>query len=112
MANDVEKKRQELLKAASDRLPDPVHTIAFLEHQMDLMGRIILDLADNATGLTEEQLERVLMLQELIDYSSVDFNNLKHPLQSYKIPKAVEQKAYTRLIQDRYLKAQQREGIF
>lgn len=103
--------KQELLETAASMLPDPVKTIALLEHQIDLIGQIVLDLADDAT-LSEAAQERVIMLQLIMEHSSVDFEHIEEQLHAYKIPKAIEKKAYTRLIQERYLQAQIRAGVF
>lgn len=108
----TESKKDELRMIASNQLEDPIIVIAYLEHQMDLMARIILDLAENVNSLTEEQKQRVEMLKGLMNHSSIDFNDLDNPLHAYKIPKTIENKEYTRLVQYRYLQAQIKEGIF
>ena len=110
-----EEKKQELLKVATEHLPDSLKTIAFLEHQMDLMAAIILDLADVANAVdvfNEDQLKRLEVLKSLMSHSSVNFDDLDNPLQAYKLPACINQKYYTRLIQDRYLVAQMKAGIF
>jgi hypothetical protein len=103
--------KEELRQTAASMLNDPVLIMAFVEHQMDLMGQLILDLAENAT-LTPEQQERVDMLKQIMQYSSIDFANISNILQAYKVPKTAENKQHTRMVQDRYLKAQMRAGVF
>ena len=82
---------------------------------MDLMAAIILDLADVANAVdafNEDQLKRLEVLKSLMSHSSVNFDDLDNPLQAYKLPACINQKYYTRLIQDRYLVAQMKAGIF
>lgn len=110
-----DEKKQELLKVATEYLPDSLKTIAFLEHQMDLMSAIILDLVEGINAeevFNEDQLKRLESLKSLMIHSSVKFDEIDNPLQSYKIPACINQKYYTRLIQDRYLTAQMKAGIF
>lgn len=106
-------KKEELRKIAGELLPDPLITMAYVEHQMDLMGQLILDVIES-TGveLSPEAEARVEMLQELMKHSSVNFERIQDQLQSYKLPKAIEYKERTRTVQDRYLKAQIKEGVF
>jgi len=108
MAKD---KKQELREVAASQMADPVITMAYLEHQMDLMGQLIIDLSDGVE-LPPEKAARLEMLKSVMQNSSVDFNDITNPLQSYKIPTMTEHKKQTRLIQYRYLQAQMREGLF
>lgn len=104
-------KKEELRKIAGELLPDPLITMAYVEHQIDLIGQIVIDLAESAS-LNPEQQKRLDMLKGVMKHSSIDFVNIKHQLQSYKIPKATEYKERTRSVQERYLQAQIKEGVF
>lgn len=100
-----------LRETAKSELPDPIITLAYVEHQMDLMAQLIVDMAESQT-LSAEATERLNMLKQLLEHSSVDFANLADPLQAYKIPKAIEYKENTRDVSIRYLMAQIRERVF
>jgi hypothetical protein len=110
----MEDKKHELRQIAEKSLPEVIVALGFTEHQIDLMGRLILDIVEglDPASLSPETVERVEMLKQLIYYSSVDFEDLSNPLQAYKIPKAIEVKEKTRDIQGRYLNAQLRAGVF
>lgn len=107
-------KKQELREVAKEYLPDPIIVIGYLEHQLDLISKLVVDLASlvDSNNITPEIQERLDMLNGLLNHSSVNFNNLASPLESYKIPKATDLKAYTRKIQKRYLQKQIEEGFF
>lgn len=107
----MQDKKKALRDTAKDLLPDAVITMAYVEHQMDLMAALIVDLAESA-NLTGPALERLTMLKEILQHSSIDFENLTHPLHSYKIPKTAEYKKDTRIVGMKYLQAQIREGVF
>lgn len=110
----MEDKREILRETAKDMLPDTVIALGFMEHQLDLIGQLVVDLleiVDTTAEIDPAVRTRVDMLKGLLNYSSIDFNNLASPFQSYKIPKATEVKGITRQVQLRYLEAQQREGL-
>lgn len=105
-------KRNELRDIAQSQLPEPIYTMAYMEHQLDLMGQVLLDLAQSAQfeeGSPEAS--RVAALEAVMSKSSIDFDSIEHPLQAYKIPKTVEFKDRTRRVQNRYLQAQIENGI-
>lgn len=107
-------KKQELRETAKEMLPDPIIIIGYLEHQLDLISKLVTDLASliDPNNITPEVQKRLDMLNGLLNYSSVNFDNLTSPLESYKIPKAADLKSYTRKVQKRYLQKQIEEGIF
>jgi hypothetical protein len=105
-------KKVELQDIAKDNLPDPIIIIGLLEHQLDLMGQLIIDLAGDKSELSIEIQGRLDRLQGLLNYTSVNFEKIDDPMEAYKIPKATEIKGVTRKVQRRYLEAQMREGIF
>lgn len=106
-------KKEELRQAAIDMLPDSILSLAYVEHQLDLTGTAVLMMADMFKDqMTEEQMKVIEMLREVLKHSSIDFENIKDVLQSYKIPKTIESKSNTRSIQEQYLLAQIREGVF
>jgi hypothetical protein len=109
MANSEKKK--ELEDIAKEMLPDPIIVIGYLEHQLDLTAQLIVDLADSIT-LTPEAQERLDKLKSLLQHSSINFLDMESPLEAYKIPNAVALKQQTRKVQEKYLKAQIREGVF
>jgi len=104
-------KRDELRENAKAMLPDPIITLAYVEHQMDLMSQLLVDLSEGVSLSVPAQ-QRVEMLKSILKHSSINFNNLTHQLESYKIPKTVEYKAETRVVGERYLKAQLSAGVF
>jgi hypothetical protein len=114
MRMDTKEKKRELRKVAEAMFPEPIIIIGYIEHYIDLMGKVIEDLSSvvDTSQLSPEQQERLNKLKEFLQYSSVDFNNISDPLESYKLPSALQLKADTRNIQRRYLEAQLREGIF
>lgn len=109
----MEERRKELQEIAKDKLPDPIIIIGYLEHQLDLMVKVVSDLASvvDTSTMTQDQKDRLLLVEDFLQQSSVDFDDLSNPLQSYKLPKAKELKIYTRDIQKRYLMKQQKEGL-
>lgn len=106
-------KKEELRDAAIMMLPETVVALGYIEHQMDLIGTITMMLVDSfKDNMTDDQLAIVNMLRDVLKHSSIDFANINDQLQSYKIPKTIENKAAIRLVQEQYLLAQIREGIF
>lgn len=107
-------REKELRDIAKDMLPDPIIVIGYVEHQLDLMAQIISDLAKkvDAETFTEEERERIRMLDAFIQHTSVDFDDPENPLQAYRIPKAIELKEHTRDVQERYIKKKLQEGLF
>lgn len=107
-------KRVELRDTVAEMLPEPVIIIGYLEHQLDLVSKVALDLSKliDQTNMSEGEKNRLVALQDVLVNSSVDFDNMSHPLQSYKIPKAIELKKDTRDVQLRYQNALMREGLF
>jgi predicted translin family RNA/ssDNA-binding protein len=106
-------RKEELRDVVKDLLPEPVIALGYTEHQIDLMAVIIKELAAliDPANITPELQRKLDMLELLIAHSSVDFNNLDSPLEGYKIPGAVNLKAYTRQVQGKYLKKQLEEGL-
>lgn len=107
-------RREELRNIAKDMLPDPIIIIGYLEHQIDLMAKVISDLLPlvDTASLSPDAQTRIEKLNEILTHSSVDFNNINSPLESYKIPTTVQLKGDTREVQKRYLNTQVKEGIF
>jgi carboxypeptidase C (cathepsin A) len=106
--------KTELRETAKTMLEDPMITMAYVEHQMDLVSRLVLDLidiVDTTAELDPAVKQRVEMLRSITAHSSIDFENLTSPFQNYKVPKTVEHKEHTRKVSTRYLQAQLREGI-
>lgn len=107
-------KREQLREIAKNNLPDSVVMQGYAENQMDLIAQVVLDIIgtlDQST-LSQDVLDRINFLKQIMEYSSIDFNNLNDPLQAYKIPMATKTKGLTRDIQSLYLNAQVREGLF
>lgn len=109
----TEDRRKELQGIAKDMLPDPIIVIGYLEHQLDLMAKVIEDLTKlvDTSTMTAEEKNRIQALQGLLEHSSIDFEDLDNPLQSYKLPSAKGLKKRTRDVQRRYLEKQQKEGL-
>lgn len=107
----TEDKKRELREIAKSMLPDPVIIIGYMEHYIDLIAQLVVDLAKSGVELPPEAQERLEKLKSMLQYSSIDFNNIDDPLESYKLPRSEELKKYTRTVQKRYLIAQMREGI-
>ena len=108
----TEDKKRELRETAKNMLPDPIIVIGYMEHYIDLIAKLVVDLAESGIELPQEAQERLELLKSILKYGSVDFNNIDDPLESYKLPKSGELKKYTRAVQKRYLVAQMREGVF
>lgn len=108
----ADNKKEELREIAKSMLPDSIIVIGYLEHQLDLIGRLVLDLFANQTSLSADVQSRLNDLNQLLQYSSIDFSNITSQLESYKIPNATALKEETRKIQKKYLDAQIREGLF
>lgn len=104
-----------LVSAARGALDDPIIIIGYLEHQLDLQGKILHTLAEEvkASGVQlSPALQTLLDLQnQFVSNSSVDFDNMTDQMQSYKIPRAIEKKARTRRVQMMYLLKQKEEGM-
>lgn len=112
-----EQQHSQLRKIAESHLPPTMIILAYMEHQMDITAKVVDDLVTTLKeggaldNMSVEQLERVENLRGLLRHSSVDFDNITDPTQSYKIPKAIDNKETTRVVQDMYLRAQQDRGI-
>lgn len=109
-------KKRELQEVTKKLLPDPIIVIGYMEHYIDLIAKIIIDLTDSLVEsdieLSQEAQDRLEKLKSILQYSSINFDDIDNPLEYYKIPKSEELKKYTRFVQKRYLDAQIREGIF
>lgn len=110
MADD---KKQELEEILGKALPNPLIVLAYMEHQVDLASQLIVDIAE-ATGVTlsAEAENRLSLLKDLLAQSSIDFANITDQLQAYKIPNAAALKGLIHRVEDKYLQAQIREGVF
>lgn len=104
-------RQKELQTAAAKMLPDLTLTMGFMEHQIDLISQIAVGLAER-NELSDTDRELVEILKTVLEFKSVDFSNMQHPMESYKIPKLIESKKRTRIVQMQYLQAQVREGMF
>lgn len=107
----TEDKKRELRETAKNMLPDPIIIIGYMEHYIDLIAKLVVDLAESGVELPPEAQERLEKLKSMLQHSSIDFNNMDDPLESYKLPRSEELKKYTRTVQKRYLIAQMREGV-
>lgn len=106
----MSKRKEELTIAAASMLNDPTITMGLMEHQVDLIAKVVLALADKYP-LDEQDQQAVESLKSIMQFSSINFNNLDHPFESYKIPRVIEGKERTRMVQEKYLQAQLREGL-
>jgi hypothetical protein len=86
--------------------------LGYLEHQVDLLSKLVQDLAEivDTTKITPEVQERLDKLGEVMTNSSIDFDNLEDPMQSYKLPGTVATKGKLRDVQLRYLQAKANRG--
>lgn len=107
----ADNKKQELRDVAAGQMADPIITLAYIEHQMDLTSQLVIDLASKF-DLSPAEAERLEMLKSIMEHSSINFANIQDMLESYKVPKTKEHKKATRTIQIRYLLAQVKAGIF
>lgn len=101
----------EISKAAEKEINIPI-TLAFMEHQLDFVTKLVISLADRVSDLNDEEKMIVESMKATIQHSSVDFQNMDHPYESYKVPAMVKQKSDTRLLNKRYLDAKVRNGVF
>lgn len=109
-----EAKEKELLDAMMQRLPNVLLIQGYMEHQLDLMGKLIVDIYEQVgeENLSPEVKGRLDSLRMIMEASSVDFDNIKDPMEAYKYPKAKGVKDQIRVEQARYLKAKVKFGIF
>lgn len=116
----MSKEKEELLEETKKRMPDVVQTLGYMEHQLDLVTKLTLDIHKilvettqlvNAEELTPEQRERFKVAEDFVKTSSVDFDDLPNQLQSYKLPTAIQKKSEMRQIQDRYLQVVYERGL-
>lgn len=104
-----------LAKIAEKKIEEQVGTTAqilgYMEHQIDLVSQLVKDIAETipAENRTPEMEERLTHLSALLEKTSVDFENIASPFETYKLPKAVKVKGAIRNIQKQYLKAKLRE---
>lgn len=107
---------EQLLQSVKEQMDDPIKIIGFLEHQLDYQQKIISlliqSLETNGFDLPEELIALKPIQDGFLKHSSVDFNDIAHPFQSYKIPKAIEKKERQRITQERYLNKKMVNGIF
>jgi hypothetical protein len=106
-------RKKELREIAKGMLPDPIISLAYVEHQIDLLNSLVLDLVTivDQTKITTEMQDKINNLIETMRYSSIDFDNLSSPFENYKIPSMIELKQHTRGVQKRYLKKQMEENL-
>lgn len=114
------KEKDQILDEIKNRMPDIVQTLGYMEHQIDLITKFNVDLLyllTQTTGLVDPAqlpaglVERLEQMEFLLESSSVDFDNLTHPMQNYKIPKAKERKDLIRQIQQRYVSLVYERGL-
>lgn len=79
--------------------------VAYLEHQVDLQGHIIREIAKivDAEKITPELQALLDLNSRVLASSSVDFANLESPLEAYKFPNVIANKAIIRKVQEKYL---------
>lgn len=112
-----EEEHERLKKIAESQLPPTIIILGYMEHQIDLTAKIVDDLvqvlegAGLMTDAPDQVKERIQNLRALLDHTSVDFDNISDIMQSYKIPKAIQNKADTRVVQAQYIGAQVKSGI-
>ncbi|MCR8633499.1 hypothetical protein [Paenibacillus radicis (ex Xue et al. 2023)] len=106
-------REEELRETAKAMLPDAIISIAYVEHQMDLIGSLVKDLFTlvDPDKITEDIQQKLDVLAGALQYSSIDFNSMDDPLQAYKLPLMIEKKAETRIVQTKYLQKKLQEGI-
>lgn len=110
---DYDKNLQEIvLTELEKRIGNTAIILGYFEHQVDILTQVVKDLASlvDVSKLPEDAKERIEALNTLLEYSSVDFDNIDSPFENYKVPKAVEMKKVIRTIQEQYLTAKMREG--
>lgn len=81
--------------------------LGYFEHQVDLLAKITKELSElvDQEKMSEDLKGRLATLDSLLEQSSVNFENIDSPLESYKLPGAVDKKRIMRDIQNRYLTA-------
>lgn len=106
-------REKELQQIAASMLPSPMISTAYVEHQMDLISSLLMDLFArlDPESLTPDIQAKLSYLQQAMTFSSVDFSNLSEPLQSYKLPAMIEKKWETRIVQNKYLLKLKTEGL-
>lgn len=103
-------REKELREIAQAELGDPMITIALLEHQIDMITMLALELAEGQKLSDQGEIVRDA-LKQLMRFASIDIENIDHPYQSYKIPRMTREKMHTRYIQQMYLNAKLNEGL-
>lgn len=117
MEQSTQEKHTRLRLIAEGMLPDTLLMLAFMEHQIDLSTQVQLDIIEEfqkeglLDGLSDEKKQRLETLRSVMEHSSIDFKNMKDPLQAYKVPKTIEHKKDMRNVQNQYLRAQAKLGI-
>lgn len=102
---------RELRRMVAEELPEPVIILGNLEHQIDLISELVRDLSGVVKAidpdLISEGVQKKLdVLDKLLAVSSINTENLDHPLTKELLDGAIGLKGYTRIQQRRYLKAQ------
>lgn len=99
-------------KELEKRVGNIAVVLGYFEHQVDILTQVVKDLSAlvDTSQLPDDAKARIDSLNTLLQYSSVDFDNINSPFENYKIPKAVEMKQIIRAIQLQYLNAKSREG--
>lgn len=107
MSKRLEKLVEEIMIRQAGNIPI---LLGYLEHQLDLLSALVKDLSEivDQTKITPEIQERLNHLNQILAQSSINFDNLSHPMESYKLPGVVDKKRILRNIQARYLDAKLR----
>lgn len=108
-----EQRKEELRQAAMEKMPSPIIVLAYMEHYLDLVGKLVKDLSTivDETKITSEIQARLDLLDLVLAQSSIDFENLESPLESYKIPNTADIKHYVAKTRQRYMAIQAEEGL-
>lgn len=93
-------------KETQARLGNYTRIVSLLEYGIDLVSQTCLDLSRmvDQTKITPEIQGRLDALQLLLQYSSIDFDNINDPYNFWKIGLSAQSKQISREIQDLYLK--------
>lgn len=101
---DIKEKIREYRQAVTERLPEAVVVIAYMEHQVDVLTKALNILYSKFSDqLTPEEQEVFDYVNQFLSASSVNFDNLQDPIELDKLQGAADYKNQVRVLQRRYI---------
>ena len=95
-------------RQVEERIGSLLKLLSYTEIQIDIMANLLIDMtqvinAIDSTKITSEIQLKIDSLNQMLQFSSIDFSNLSDARENYKVPTTVYYKSELRDIQEPYL---------